>query len=149
MAIDTRDRRASCLGFGYRQWVGPTPDGAIATVDRQHVSGYYRGISAAVGIVWTDRGREINHVVANHPSAAHYLEAYFRATAGTAYARLYDLDAVAAVAASTISTAAGGHTRVRSAAITLIDGHDYIGQSGTSAADAGKMKAVVVVNVTP
>jgi hypothetical protein len=49
MAIDTRDRRASCLmlalPFGR---VFPTPDGTLAEgADRTHLSLLYRGITAA------------------------------------------------------------------------------------------------------
>jgi hypothetical protein len=50
MAIDTRDKRASCLmlalPFGR---VFPVPDGTLAEgADRTHLSLLYRGITAAV-----------------------------------------------------------------------------------------------------
>lgn len=55
MAIDTRDRRASCLNIylGHGR-VYPNPDGSISgQADRQHVSGYYPGILAITGMITT------------------------------------------------------------------------------------------------
>jgi hypothetical protein len=48
MAVDTRDKRASCLGFaGPSRVVFPNPDGSIAAVaDRQQVAYSYSGIAA-------------------------------------------------------------------------------------------------------
>ena len=48
MAIDTRDKRGSCLGLN--DIVLPNPDGTIDTADRLHAGYSYRGIAAgAVG----------------------------------------------------------------------------------------------------
>ena len=48
MAIDTRNRRASCINFdlgGSR--VYPNPDGAISSeADRKHITGKYPGIAS-------------------------------------------------------------------------------------------------------
>lgn len=107
------------------------------------------GMGGGAGIAWTDRGRQINHVAANHAGRSHYLEAYFRAAVGTAHVRLYDDTDAAAVSDSQISTVSATDERVRSNEITLADGHDYIGQSGTLAADSGGLKAIVVVEITP
>ena len=47
MAIDTRDKRASALGFGFSGIAPPLPDGNISSqADRQHMAGVYRGILA-------------------------------------------------------------------------------------------------------
>lgn len=46
MAINTRDRRSSCIGIDLLfVHVWPNPDGAIADQDRQHIGLVYRGIS--------------------------------------------------------------------------------------------------------
>ena len=49
MAIDTRDRRASCLGIdGAYRIVFPDPDGSLASqADRQQMAGTYPGILAS------------------------------------------------------------------------------------------------------
>jgi hypothetical protein len=47
MAIDTRDKRSSCLGIdGSFRYVLPNPDGTINQPDRQHIAYVYRAISA-------------------------------------------------------------------------------------------------------
>ena len=48
MAVDTRNKRASCLGIdGITRQVFPNPDGAIGQPDRQHVAYKYAGIAAS------------------------------------------------------------------------------------------------------
>ncbi len=48
MAVDTRNRRASCLNLDGWSRVYPNPDGSLASqADRQHVAGKYPGIAAA------------------------------------------------------------------------------------------------------
>lgn len=48
MAIDTRNRRASCLGIdGAYRVVFPNPDGTIDQPDRQQSAYKYPGITAA------------------------------------------------------------------------------------------------------
>ena len=62
MAIDTRDKRASCIGIdGAYRFVLPNPDaGAEDQGDRQQMAFKYRGIAAAapggVSITVFDRG---------------------------------------------------------------------------------------------
>jgi hypothetical protein len=48
MAIDSADKRASCLGVAQAAiFTAPTPDGSLAAqADRQHVGRAYRGIDA-------------------------------------------------------------------------------------------------------
>lgn len=51
MAVDTRDKRASCLGLVYPSRAAlPYRDGAISQADRQHLTWVYRGITAAAPI---------------------------------------------------------------------------------------------------
>lgn len=107
------------------------------------------GMGGGVGITWTDRGRLVNHVAANWIGSRHYLEAYFRAISGTAYARLYDNVAAEAVANSQLSSVSAVLERVRSNALTLTDGHDYITQSGTIPSDSGGMKGSALISLSP
>lgn len=47
MAIDTRNKRASCIGIdGVYRTVYPDPDGTIDQADRQQSAGKYSGILA-------------------------------------------------------------------------------------------------------
>ena len=47
MAIDSADKRSSAMSLLTDMVVAMTPDGSIVALDRQHVAGFYRGISAA------------------------------------------------------------------------------------------------------
>lgn len=48
MAVDTRNKRASCLGIARTPpTVFPNPDGTIAQPDRQHTAYCYPGITAS------------------------------------------------------------------------------------------------------
>ena len=48
MAVDTRNKRASCISFGFPFGrVFPSADGAIAAPDRKQMAGSYPGIAAA------------------------------------------------------------------------------------------------------
>lgn len=49
MAVDSRDKRASALGFP--GVVFSNPDGTISAPDRQQATGLYRGIASAVPVV--------------------------------------------------------------------------------------------------
>ncbi|HND55711.1 MAG TPA: hypothetical protein PLV92_25020 [Pirellulaceae bacterium] len=51
MAVDTRNKRASCIAFSLpRGRVYPNPDGDLATkADRQQTAFSYSGIDAAAG----------------------------------------------------------------------------------------------------
>jgi hypothetical protein len=49
VAIDTRNKRASCLGMGLiALTIWPVPAGAIDQPGRQQVSGYYAGIASGI-----------------------------------------------------------------------------------------------------
>jgi hypothetical protein len=58
MAVDTRNKRASCLGFANPPFaVFPNPDGAITSqADRQHIAYVYPGILAGEAAVNPDSG---------------------------------------------------------------------------------------------
>ena len=47
MAVDTRNKRASCLGLDGITQVFPNPDGSITQPDRQQIAFAYPGIAAA------------------------------------------------------------------------------------------------------
>lgn len=50
MALDTRDKRASAVGWGLAALlVLPAPDSTVDQGDRQHTAATYRGISATTG----------------------------------------------------------------------------------------------------
>ena len=63
MAVDSRDKRMSMVGFGNpRPGVLPNPDGTVGTADRAMLLGLYSGIAlgavaAIAGIVLTGRAR--------------------------------------------------------------------------------------------
>ncbi len=86
--------------------------------------------------------------VALNPASAWYFEAFLLAASGdTARARLYDITADAAVANSEVTTTNTAVTRVRSSAITLVDGHDYKAQFGSTLADTGYTHGADLVGV--
>lgn len=86
-------------------------------------------LAAGSGIRWNDRGGITLQTNANW-GGTHFFEATLRATMGTVYARLIKASDRSAVADSEISTSSSTRTRVRSAAITLTDGAEYVAQTG-------------------
>lgn len=57
MAVDTQNKRASCLGLALAVTLTlPVPDGTVATADRAHTTYCYAGIAAgaAVSIDWME-----------------------------------------------------------------------------------------------
>lgn len=70
MAVDTRNRRASCLNFDFGGGrVFPDPDGSLANnADRQHVAGKYPGIPAGApaGVTGILQYRSFFRGVAEH-----------------------------------------------------------------------------------
>lgn len=67
-----------------------------------------------------------------------YFEAYIRQTTGEAFARLYDNTAASAVTNGEVSTTSSSFTRLRTAALTLVNGNEYVVQFGTDPAHAGE-----------
>ena len=52
MAIDTANKRASCINVAFPlSRVLPLPDAVMAPADRYHLAFLYRGLAADVGIV--------------------------------------------------------------------------------------------------
>ncbi len=66
-----------------------------------------------------------------------FLEVTLRATAGVAVARLFDVTAGAPVTNSVITTTSSTSVRVRSSALTLVDGNEYQIQFGSNVSSAG------------
>lgn len=101
---------------------------------------------APVSISWTEIGGVFLYTAANWPiNAVFQLEAYLRATAGTVYAALYDLDDLSRPPASQVSTASSSFNRQRSSAVTLTDGHTYRLSVGTGAGAAGEILGSKIV----
>ena len=72
MAVDTRNRRFSCLGFGQpygTSVVFPNPDGTIDSSDRSQYIYLYSGISLAAGHPTMARWGGVPHVRLNRPIA--------------------------------------------------------------------------------
>ena len=96
---------------------------------------------------YTSYGLPFLFTSANWGSVSIYLEVYIRATAGTVLGRLYDDSAGSAVSGSEVSTPSWSFTRLRSSALTLIDGNTYRLQFGRAISAAGEFlggKLVVV-----
>lgn len=145
MAIDTADKRASAIGIP-TFWIAPIPDGTIDAADRLQGAGLYRGIAAAVGVVWNAVGPPYNirlFVAANWAVNAFVGEAMIRATAGTARMRIrhgtppYDEATAATIAGSEVTTTSGTYVRVRTPSVALVDGDEHRLQHGSDAGSAG------------
>jgi len=79
-------------------------------------------------------------------SATFYLEVHARATSGTLKARLYNLTDSTPVADSEVSTTSSTFVRLRSAAVSLVDGKEYAVQFGT-VDGVGGFKAARIIAV--
>lgn len=148
MAIDTPAKRTSMLTFG-RFWgpiTLPIPNGAYDDADRQHLLACYSGIAFA-SVVWTTVGGIFLFTSANWSESAFYLETYIKAAAGTAYARLYDVTDTSPVTDSDVSTTSASLVRLRSSAMTLTDGKEYVAQIGVEAGDSGNVRSVKIIRI--
>ena len=76
-----------------------------------------------------------------------FFEATIRSTAGTVYARLRDLTIDAVVANSPVSSSSATMSRLRSAAISLVDQREYRVEVGRDPADAGQIASAAVICV--
>jgi hypothetical protein len=57
LAIDTAEKRASCIGIGMPFRITlPVSSGSIDVGPRQHLSGLYAGVGAAVEVVYVAPG---------------------------------------------------------------------------------------------
>lgn len=114
--------------------VGAHPPGMFYP-GRHHIITAPSGVPA---ITYTFRSGIRLFTAANwSPDRAIVFEASIRATAGTARARLFDVTAAAAVANSEVTTTSSSMTRLRSAAITLVDGNEYRMQTGKAVGSTG------------
>lgn len=66
------------------------------------------------------------------------LQVTMRAAVGEAHARLWDKTAAAAVASSDLSTTSSTSVRLRTGALTLVDGNEYQVQLGSLGSDDGR-----------
>ena len=76
-----------------------------------------------------------------------YFEVYLRATTGTARARLHNDTDDVSVAGSEVVTTSPTYVRLRSGALTLLDGRVYSAQLGAEGSDTGAFKAAKLVMV--
>lgn len=139
MAVDTADKRASFFSHGGRYWMGKAyvPNGSIDAPHRLFSLTFYSG-NALSGVVYTfDSGIRLYTEANWHKDFAVVFESTIRATVGTARSRLFDITAAAAVANSEVTTTSGSMVRLRSAALTLVDGNEYRLQTGKIAGDSG------------
>lgn len=157
MALDTADRRFSALGLAgglANSVVFAIPDGTISAGDRIQLLGLYRGLlgaptitvspavisisvptpSVSVGLTIaynTEPGERRLYTAANWGSGiSMYFETTVRAISGTVYARVWDDTLGVEVAGSELSTMSTSFVRLRSAALTLTDGSEYVIQLG-------------------
>ena len=99
----------------------------------------------AVGTTWTSYGFPMLYTDADWQAGTlFYFEAYFRATSGTSRARLFNATDLTAVSGSEVSTTGTSLVRLRSGAISLTDGKDYLAQFGK---DSGASRAFVLARV--
>jgi len=97
------------------------------------------------GPSFTSYGVPFLYTAANWGAVNFYFEAFYKATTGTVYARLYNVTDSSAVANSQVSTAQVVYQRDRSAALTLTDAKTYRAQFGKEGADAGKFLGAKLV----
>lgn len=147
MSADTAAKRYSAIHIG-KPWRGlhVVPDVTIPQGERQAIMFMYSGILATGGFAYTYYGSPFLFTAANWKTGILvYAEAYFRATTGTVYTDLYDLTSAALVASSTLTTSAATFTRVRSAALTLTDGHEYRFRISKTGVDAGEILSAKLI----
>ena len=75
-----------------------------------------------------------------------HLEVYMRATTGTVYGRLID-SANNVVTNSEVSTASTTFQRLRSSALTLVNGETYRNQFGKAGGDAGEFLEARIIMI--
>ncbi len=102
------------------------------------VAGRFRTFSPkAAAFIFVSLDKRFLYTSANFGAGVnHYLEVHVRANTGTAFARLYDVTAAAVVSGSTVSTTSSSIARLRSSALTLVDGNEYVVQFGKAPADS-------------
>lgn len=104
----------------------------------------------AGGVTWTTLGDTFLYTATNWRRVAFWFEAKFRASAGTSYARVFDLTTSAAIANSELSTTSTTFVRLRTAvALSLTDGDEYVAQVGATAfgGDVGDIRAAKLIGI--
>lgn len=117
------------------QHPGPQP------IPRPVDVGHWTGVldpSLFVEVVYVLANTIFLYEAAKYVGFSFYFEASLLATAGTAYAQLYNRTDSAAVAGSTVSTGSATLVRQRSGEIALEDGKEYQARFGAVAGDDGE-----------
>jgi len=146
MAIDSQNKRASAGSLLGLEML-PLADGTVGTPDRLQIAGLYVGIPAAgaSAFTWTPAGGVFLYTRANWKAVDFHLEAYLKALAGVAYVHLKSITTSTVLPLSQINTAEAGYTRVRSDALTLVDGNEYEVELGVAAGDSGNIRSTRLV----
>lgn len=123
----------------------PTPRRqGIRTGIAQHYAYTERDI---VAITWTTYGGPFLYTAANwSTSTQFFFEAYFRAAAGTCRARLVNQSGTP-VSGSEVTTSSAAHVRLRSGAVTLVDGSEYFAQFGEETGATGFFLLARVIGI--
>lgn len=104
-------------------------------------------LGTAAGVSWTTYGGPFLYTSANwSASSQFFFEAYFRASAGTCLARLVNQSGTP-VSGSEISTTSATHVRLRSSALTLVDGDTYFAQFGEDVGATGFFLLARVIGI--
>ena len=97
---------------------------------------------------WVSHGTPFLYTTANWTAGSSmYFETYIRRTTGIAEARLYNVTDAVGVVNSNVAASTSSFIRLRSGAITLIDGKTYIAQFGAAKADAGEALGAKIINI--
>lgn len=102
-----------------------TFSGTVTKQAGKAVTGALSFIGTLLGKLAVRRGSPFLFTSANWGTQSFFLEVYMRATVGTAEAELYNVTDNATVANSGVSTTSTSLVRLRSTAITLVNGKEY------------------------
>lgn len=128
----------------------PNPDAAsLSTADRLHFLGLYAGIAAdppsSVDIIYVFLGKAVPFTSRGGGSV--YYEAFYKATSGTVYSRLWNLTTAMVVPGTTDSLTTNTLTVQRSGLLALTDGNSYRAQFGKAGSDTGEAVGADIVVV--
>lgn len=120
--------------------------GSIAKQAAKVATGMLSFTGAITQKLIVQRGRPFLFTAANWGGTVNFfLEVYLRATSGTAEAELYNVTDGATVANSNVSTTSSAFVRLRSAAVTLVDGKEYRLQLAREVAAGGAILSAQIV----
>ena len=159
--VDVSAAAATALGVGNAATVtpGPVSVGAVAASSGMDAppatvtfsvnaaaAAAAAGAPAATVERWLRVGASYLHTqTAWANSVRFYFEVYMRATTGTARARLYDITTGQVLAGSSLTTASSALVRLRPAAVTVVSGHEYEAQVGTTGLDGGAVLSARII----